>query len=232
MDDGRASRLPRRVQHRAERGRGRDRPLPPSHVREGDRAQDLGLDGLDDARGVGRGAQPPPPLPARRKSRPRSRRAQHETAALGQPPDDRALRPSRRPRAHLEVVLLRPQHDERDVPTQGTRGAEGWRGFREPVQDGRAPEHGRHGHRRRLQARRHGGARRDGEVLRAVRVVSVRRVARVGLRRRRRAARDRRPPDVHPRGRDHQRALVHHHRDEPRRGRHLPVRDGDEAAVG
>jgi hypothetical protein len=63
MDDGRASRLPRRVQHRAERGRGRDRPLPPSHVREGDRAQDLGLDGLDDARGVGRGAQPPPPLP-------------------------------------------------------------------------------------------------------------------------------------------------------------------------
>ena len=46
----------------------------------------------------------------------------------------------------------------------------------------------------------------------------------VRLRRRRRADGDRRAPHLHPRGRHHQRALVHHHRHQPRRRRHLPLR--------
>jgi len=78
---------------------------------------------------------------ARRVRGPRPRGAQHDPPAHGQAPYDRALRPGGRPRAHLEVVLLRAQHDEGDVRPPRARGEEERRGLREPVPNGRAPVH-------------------------------------------------------------------------------------------
>jgi hypothetical protein len=71
--------VPRRLQHRAVRERRRDGPLPQAHLRQGPRAPYHRLDGLDDARGLGRRAQPPPPLPGTSRDRPQRDTADRAT---------------------------------------------------------------------------------------------------------------------------------------------------------
>jgi len=119
LDDDWAPRLPRRLQQA-----GRDRQIRVKGLRARLRLQARArLVRLDAARGVERGAQQLASLPPGRVGRSRPRRAQPRPPARHPAAAGRQVPCRRRPRRHVEVVLLCAQHVQ---AAQDRADAQGW----------------------------------------------------------------------------------------------------------